>query len=72
MGGGVEAVTFSCHRKRCHSSGSITTKCIVEEWQNISVRMWDELIAYSGQRQLEIDNNIMENAIRPVALGRKN
>ena len=33
---------------------------------------WDNLIAYLHDSALEIDNNLVENAIRPVALGRKN
>lgn len=37
-----------------------------------AVRLWDELISYLDDGRLEIDNNLMENAIRPVALGRMN
>ena len=33
---------------------------------------WDALSAYLYDGNLEIDNNLVENAIRPVALGRKN
>jgi transposase len=33
---------------------------------------WDKLINYLHDGSLEIDNNLAENAIRPVALGRKN
>lgn len=33
---------------------------------------WDALSAYLYDGKLEIDNNLVENAIRPVALGRKN
>jgi len=33
---------------------------------------WDALSAYLNDGTLEIDNNLVENAIRPVALGRKN
>ena len=33
---------------------------------------WDALSAYLYDGVLEIDNNLVENAIRPVALGRKN
>lgn len=33
---------------------------------------WDALSAYLYDGLLEIDNNLVENAIRPVALGRKN
>ena len=33
---------------------------------------WQELIAYLKDGRLEIDNNAVENVIRPFALGRKN
>lgn len=33
---------------------------------------WDALSAYLNDGNLQIDNNLIENAIRPVALGRKN
>lgn len=33
---------------------------------------WDKLCLYVKDGTLEIDNNLTENAIRPVALGRKN
>ena len=33
---------------------------------------WDELGNYMLDGLLEIDNNLVENAIRPVAIGRKN
>ena len=33
---------------------------------------WDNLSAYLYDGNLQIDNNLVENAIRPVALGRKN
>lgn len=37
-----------------------------------SISRWDQLSAYLYDGILEIDNNLVENAIRPVALGRKN
>ncbi len=37
-----------------------------------SVSRWDNLMAYLKDGYLEIDNNLVENAIRPNALGRKN
>jgi transposase len=37
-----------------------------------SMERWDGLCAYLYDGVLEIDNNLVENAIRPVALGRKN
>lgn len=33
---------------------------------------WDRLLLYLEDGRFEIDNNLVENAIRPVALGRKN
>ncbi|MFT3741108.1 MAG: IS66 family transposase [Gammaproteobacteria bacterium] len=33
---------------------------------------WDSLINYLRDGRIEIDNNLIENAIRPFALGRKN
>jgi transposase len=37
-----------------------------------TVKRWDNLLAYLYDGLLEIDNNLVENAIRPNALGRKN
>jgi len=34
--------------------------------------LWHRLIRYAEDGKCEIDNNLIENAIRPVALGRKN
>ena len=33
---------------------------------------WDSLMAYLKDGNLHIDDNLVENAIRPLALGRKN
>ncbi len=33
---------------------------------------WEKLMTYAGDGKLEIDNNLVENSIRPLALGRKN
>lgn len=37
-----------------------------------AVSLWKELEDYLIDGNLEIDNNLVENAIRPIALGRKN
>lgn len=37
-----------------------------------SLQRWTKLSLYTTDGKLEIDNNLVENAIRPVALGRKN
>jgi hypothetical protein len=36
------------------------------------MRLWDNLLAYHNHGQLEIDKYLMNNVIRPFALGRKN
>lgn len=37
-----------------------------------SLQRWEKLSAYVNDGRLNIDNNPVENSIRPVALGRKN
>jgi hypothetical protein len=37
-----------------------------------SITRWDKLMIYTTDGKLNIDNNPVENAIRPVAVGRKN
>lgn len=39
---------------------------------NYALPRWAGLSAYAEHGQLEIDNNLAENAIRPIAIGRKN
>ena len=39
---------------------------------NYTLKQWDELTVYTREGVLEIDNNLVENSIRPIALGRKN
>ena len=37
-----------------------------------ALKRWDKLTVYAGTDILDIDNNKVENAIRPVTIGRKN
>lgn len=37
-----------------------------------TLKLWDRLTVYLYHGQLQIDNNLIENCIRPIALGRKN
>lgn len=39
---------------------------------NYSLKRWPALIRYAASGDLPIDNNPVENAIRPIALGKKN
>ena len=37
-----------------------------------SIERWNKLSLYTKDGRLSIDNNLVENSIRPVAVGRKN
>ena len=39
---------------------------------NYALNRWEKLCVYTTNGILQIDNNLVENSIRPVALGRKN
>jgi transposase len=39
---------------------------------NYTINLWSRLTKYTGDGKYQIDNNLIENTIRPVALGRKN
>ena len=39
---------------------------------NYTLTQWPRLVVYTRDGRLKIDNNAVENAIRPFAIGRKN
>lgn len=47
-------------------------KCPLGRAFDYAIKRWDSLMSYLFDGFLEIDNNLVENAIRPLALGRKN
>ena len=49
------------------AQGSATARAI-----DYSLKRWEALARYASRGDLPIDNNPVENAIRPIALGRKN
>jgi transposase len=53
-------------------SGSVLPKSAIGKAINYACERWDRLNAYLYDGSVEIDNNLVENAIRPLALGRKN
>lgn len=53
-------------------AGNVLPKSPIGKAMYYSLDRWDELCAYLLDGSLEIDNNLVENAIRPLALGRKN
>ena len=50
----------------------VLPKSLVGKAIAYSLSRWEKLCLYARNGELEIDNNLVENAIRPVALGRKN
>ena len=50
----------------------VTPKSPIGKALEYSLKRWKELTMFTTDGQLEIDNNKIENEIRPVALGRKN
>jgi len=50
----------------------VLPKSTVGKALGYSIERWDELSIYTTNGKLNIDNNPVENSIRPVAIGRKN
>lgn len=53
-------------------SGEILPKSQIGKAMGYSLNRWDNLSVYLNDGNLEIDNNLIENVIRPIAIGRKN
>jgi hypothetical protein len=51
---------------------SVTPQSPIGKAIAYSLQRWDKLCVYTTNGALLIDNNLVENSIRPVALGRKN
>lgn len=51
---------------------AVTPKSPIGKALDYSLKRWKELTLFTTDGQLEIDNNRIENEIRPIALGRKN
>ena len=51
---------------------SVLPKSTIGQALHYSLERFDKLMRYTSDGKLEIDNNLVENAIRPVAIGRKN
>lgn len=54
-------------QKGRHLPQSATGKAI-----DYTLSRWEQLTLYTRHAQIEIDNNLVENAIRPTAVGKKN
>ena len=55
-----------------HSLNNILPKSKLGEALGYLAKNWDKLTVYTTDGRLNIDNNPVENAIRPFAIGRKN
>jgi transposase len=51
---------------------AVVPKSPIGQALHYCLERWDKLVLYTTNGMLEIDNNLVENAIRPVAVGRKN
>lgn len=51
---------------------SVLPKSTIGQALHYSLERFDKLMLYTTNGKLEIDNNLVENTIRPVAIGRKN
>lgn len=58
--------------KEEYTSGKLLPTSPIGKAIAYTLKRWKGLCAYAHDGQLEIDNNLVENMIRPVALGRKN
>ena len=54
------------------TSSEISMKSTLGEAINYTLKLWDGLIVFLSDGRVEVDNNAVENTIRPIALLRKN
>ncbi len=52
--------------------GRVSSGSNLAEATRYALRHWDGLVLFLDDGRLELDTNIIERAIRPIALGRKN
>jgi transposase len=57
---------------RFKTIGRFLPKSLLGEAIDFALGQWSVLQVYLGDGRVEIDNNLVENAIRPTALGKKN
>jgi transposase len=55
-----------------YADKTLIPKSLIRKAINYTFKRWKGLCAYAYDGKLEIDNNLVENTIRPIALGRKN
>lgn len=60
------------HSWLLEQAASVLPKSLIGKAVSYSLRRIKTLSLYTTDGRLEIDNNLIENTIRPIALGRKN
>jgi transposase len=60
------------HEMLLAAKGSHLPKSLTGQAIDYALARWEPLTIYTEHAELEIDNNPVENAIRPTAVGRKN
>lgn len=65
-------VLDSIHTHLLEAAGKHLPKSRTAQAIDYALTRWAQLTVYTNHSELEIDNNPVENAIRPTALGRKN
>ncbi|ELU5347405.1 IS66 family transposase, partial [Escherichia coli] len=67
-----KALLTSLHEWMVEKNGTLSKKSRLGEAFSYVLNQWDALNVYCSNGWVEIDNNIAENALRGVAVGRKN
>ncbi len=60
------------HEQMLTIQGKLTPSSALKKAINYAQNSWSGLILYAEHGFMEIDNNLIENAFRPLAVGRKN
>jgi transposase len=60
------------NEKLLEAKGSHLPKSLTGKAITYALARWEQLVIYAEHAELEIDNNLVENAIRPTAVGKKN
>jgi hypothetical protein len=60
------------HEWLMENSLQVLPKSVMGQAIAYTLKLWPRLIRYTENGLWEIDNNLAENSIRPIALGRKN
>ena len=54
------------------NKAEVVPKSAIGSAIDYALSLWSRLIRYVDDGRFEIDNNLVENSIRPIAIGRKN